>query len=89
MLSASDLDPDPDADQPVETTVETLNTRALIGLIVSLTVGVAGLFVLPALQSAFGLTFGVAFGLILAVELLSFVGVAVSIFRLYQTRTFG
>ena len=88
MLSASELDPVPEADQPGETTVETLSTRALIGLIVSLTVGVGGLFVLPALQSAFGLTFGVAVGLILAVGLLSFVGVAVSIFRLYQTRTF-
>ena len=88
MLSASDLDPGSDPDRPAETTVETLNTRALLGLILSLAVGIAGLFVLPALQSTFGLTFGVAFGLVLAVEFLSFVGVAVFVFRLYQERTF-
>jgi uncharacterized membrane protein YeaQ/YmgE (transglycosylase-associated protein family) len=88
MSSASDLDPGSDPDRTAETAVETLNTRALLGLVLSLAVGITGLFVLPALQSTFGLTFGVAFGLVLAVEFISFIGVAVFVFRLYQTRTF-
>ena len=81
--------PDPDSDTAADPTVETLNTRALAGLVTSLVAGVTGLFILPALQSAFGLTFGVAFGLILTVEFLSVIGFTVSISRLHQERTFG
>jgi hypothetical protein len=88
MISASDLDPGSDPDQTAETSVETLNTGALIGLILSLAVGITGLFILPTLQSTFGLTFGVAFALVLAVEFLSFIGVTVFVFRLFQERTF-
>jgi hypothetical protein len=76
--------PDPELDP----TLHTLNTRALVGLVVSVGVGIAGLFVLPLLQSTFGLGFGAAFGLVLAVEFVAFLGVAASVLRLYRERTF-
>ena len=41
-------------------TVEELNERAVIGLVLSVATGVVGLFLLPALRS-FGLSFNVAF----------------------------
>jgi hypothetical protein len=80
----SDGTPSPDPD----TTVETLNTGALAGLVLSVAVGVAGLFILPALRSVFGLGFQAAFWLVLAVEFLAAVGVSVSILRLFRQRTF-
>ena len=76
----------PDSD--VDPTLHTLNTGALVGLVVSVGVGVGGLFVLPLLRSVFGLGFGVAFGLVLAIELVALLGVVASIFRLHQQRTF-
>ena len=67
--------------------VEELNTRAAVGLVLSVTVGVVGLFLLPTLRD-FGLSFGVAFWSLLALEFLSVVGVTVSVLRLHEKRSF-
>ena len=69
-------------------TIYELNTRSVVGLVVSVAVGVVGLFALPALQQGFGLSFQEAFWPLLAVEFLAFVGVAVSVLRLHEERSF-
>ena len=69
-------------------TVYELNTRSIVGLVGSVVVGVIGLFALPALQQGFGLSFQEAFWPLLAVEFLAFVGVAVSVLRLHEERSF-
>ena len=68
--------------------VQQLNTRSVVGLVVSVMVGVAGLFALPAIRQSFGLSFQQAFWPLLAVEFLAFVGVAVSVLRLHEERSF-
>jgi hypothetical protein len=68
-------------------TVEELNTRAVVGLILSVATGVVGLFLLPALRS-FGLSFNVAFWSLLALEFLAVIGVTVSVLRLHEKRSF-
>lgn len=65
---------------------ESLNTRSLAGLIISVSVGMVGLFMLPPLQSL-GLSFMTAFWTTAAIELLAFVGVAVSVMTLYRERS--
>jgi hypothetical protein len=67
--------------------VEQLNTRAVVGLVASVVVGVIGLFLLPTLRDL-GLSFPVAFWSLLALEFLAFVGVAVSVLRLHEERSF-
>lgn len=69
--------------------LETLNRSAIIGLLVSVAVAVAGLFALPVIQSLSGLSFGPAFAIVLATELLAFVGVAVSVLRLHREAPLG
>jgi hypothetical protein len=66
---------------------ERLNTRALAALVVSVLVGVAGLFALPVIQAVSGLEFLPAFGLVLAIELVAAVGVIVSVLRLHRKIT--
>jgi hypothetical protein len=46
-----------------------------------------GLFLLPTLRSV-GLSFWVAFGSLLALEFAAFLGVAVSVLRLYEGESF-
>ncbi|WP_254837981.1 hypothetical protein [Natronomonas marina] len=70
-----------------ELAVEELNVRAVVGLVASVAVALVGLFALPALRS-FGLSFWVAFWSLLAVEFLAFLGVAVSVLRLHEERSF-
>ena len=67
---------------------ESLNTRALAGLFVSVAVAVVGLFILPTLQSVLGVDFLTAFWLTLAIEFVAFLGVAASILHLHQERSF-
>ena len=69
-------------------TVYELNTRSIVGLVVSVAIGVVGLFALPALQRSLGLSFQEVFWPLLAVEFLAFVGVAVSVLRLHEERSF-
>ncbi len=76
------------SDNDDDLAVYELNTRSVVGLVVSVVVGVAGLFALPALQEVFGLSFQQAFWPLLAVEFLAFVGVAVSVLRLHEERSF-
>jgi hypothetical protein len=73
-------EPDPTA------TPESLNTRAVIGLVASVVLAVVGLFILPVLEDGFGLAFGPAFGITLVIEFVAFVGVAVSVLRLHRER---
>lgn len=68
-------------------TPESLNTRAVIGLVASVALAVVGLFILPLLEQGLGLTFGPAFAITLAIEFVAFVGVAVSVLRLHRERT--
>ena len=68
-------------------TVEELNERAVVGLILSVTTGVVGLFLLPTLRS-FGLSFNVAFWSLLVLEFLAVIGVTVSVLRLHEKRSF-
>lgn len=81
MTAPEDSDPDlgPQKRAP--------NIGALVALIVSLILGVGGLFVLPALQSVLGLEFRPAFGLVLVIELVALAGVVVSVLRLYRGPT--
>jgi hypothetical protein len=65
----------------------TTNRRALAGLVGSVALGVAGLFALPAIRSAFGLDFGAAFWLVLAIEFVASLGVVVSVLSLYRARS--
>jgi hypothetical protein len=67
---------------------EAFNTRAFALLLVSVFVGAAGLFALPAIQGLFGLAFGPAFAIILAVEFLAAIGVIVAVLRLHREPTF-
>ena len=69
-------------------TVYELNTRSIVGLVVSVAIGVVGLFALPALQRSLGLSFQEVFWPLLAVEFLAFIGVAVSVLRLHEERSF-
>ena len=69
-------------------TVYELNTRSIVGLVASVAIGVVGLFALPALQRSLGLSFQEVFWPLLAVEFLAFVGVAVSVLRLHEERSF-
>jgi hypothetical protein len=64
------------------------NLRAFVGLLVSVFVGVAGLFALPAVQQVFGVGFGPAFAIVLGIEFLAAIGVIVSVLRLHRQRTF-
>jgi hypothetical protein len=66
----------------------TFNLRAFVGLLVSVFVGVVGLFALPAVQRVFGVGFGPAFAIVLGIEFLAAVGVIVSVLRLHRKRTF-
>ena len=68
-------------------TVEELNERAVVGLILSVATGVVGLFLLPVLRS-FGLSFNVAFWSLLVLEFLAVIGVTVSVLRLHEKRSF-
>lgn len=68
-------------------TPESLNTRAVVGLIASVALAVVGLFILPVLENGFGLGFGPAFGIALVIEFVAFIGVAVSVLRLHTERT--
>jgi hypothetical protein len=86
-MPADSSDSDPDLDPELDPTPHTVSTDALVGLVVSAGVGVVGLFVLPLLRSIFGLSFEVAFGLVLAVEFVAFIGVAVSVLRLFKRRS--
>lgn len=74
--------------EPDETSVERINTRAVVGLGVSVVVGVAGLFLLPAIQSTFGLTFGPAFAIVLGLEFVAVGGVTFSLLRLHEPASF-
>lgn len=67
---------------------EAFNVRAFAGLLVSLFVGVTGLFALPTVQALLGVGFGPAFAIVLAVEFAAAVGVIVSVLRLHRKRTF-
>ena len=67
---------------------EAFNTRAFALLLVSLFVGIAGLFGLPVVQGLLGLAFRPAFAVILGVEFLAAVGVIVAVLRLHKKRTF-
>jgi len=67
--------------------VEELNTRAVVGLVLSVGAGVVGLFLLPTLREL-GLSFGVAFWSLLGLEFLAVVGVTVSVLRLHEKRSF-
>jgi uncharacterized membrane protein len=67
---------------------ESLNVRALVGLVVAVAVAVVGLFALPTLQSALDLDFFPAFWLTLAVEFVAFLGVAISVLRLHREQSF-
>lgn len=82
MIALNDSDTDPDLGPEQRAP----NLRALAGLLISLAIGVGGLFALPALRSGLGLDFGVAFGLVLAIEFVAFIGVAASVLRLYRDR---
>ena len=70
-----------------DVTVKRLNTRAVAGLVASVVVGVVGLFLLPTLRDL-GLSFWTAFWSLLALEFLAFLGVAVSVLRLHEERSF-
>ncbi|WP_247010299.1 hypothetical protein [Halorientalis litorea] len=70
-------------DEEDEVEVEQLNTRAAAGLVVSVVVGIVGLFLLPSLRSL-GVSFGVAFWSLLALEFAAFLGVFASVRRLHQ-----
>jgi hypothetical protein len=67
---------------------ETFNVRAFVGLLVSLFVGVAGLFALSTIQALLGVGFIPAFAVVLAVEFAAAVGVMVSVLRLHRKPTF-
>jgi len=67
--------------------VERLDRRAVAGLVVSVAAATLGLFLLPTLRSV-GLSFWVAFGSLLALEFAAFLGVAVSVLRLYEGESF-
>jgi hypothetical protein len=82
-----------DADQPTDDGAdslapEELNPVAVGGVVVSVLVGVAGLFALPAIQQSLGLPFLPAFGVVLAVELVATVGVVVSVLNLHRRREY-
>jgi hypothetical protein len=68
---------------------ESLNQQALIGLIVSVIVGVGGLFALPVIQTILQLQFLPAFSIVLMIELIATAGVVISMFRLHQEQHFG
>jgi hypothetical protein len=78
---------DPDTESDLGPEKRAPNTGALVAFIISLTLGVGGLFVLPALQSMFGLDFRPAFAIVLAIEIVALVGVIVSVLRLYRGPT--
>jgi hypothetical protein len=65
---------------------DSLNYRSLAGLAASSGLAVVGLFALPVLQS-FGLSFGPAFTLVLAIEAVALAGVVVSVLTLHRERT--
>lgn len=67
---------------------EQFNVRAFGGILVSVFVGVTGLFILPLIQSVFGVGFGPAFAIVLAIEFVAAIGVIVSVLRLHKKRTF-
>ena len=69
-------------------TVQALNSRAFAALLVSVFVGVSGLFALPAIQSLSGLPFLPAFGIVLLFELVAVAGITVSVLNLHTERTF-
>ncbi|WP_182022291.1 hypothetical protein [Haloquadratum walsbyi] len=68
---------------------ESLNQQALIGLILSVIIGVGGLFALPAIQVLFQLQFFPAFTIVLVIELIATAGVVISMFRLHREQHFG
>lgn len=70
-----------------ELAVETLNTRAVVGLVLSVAVALVGLFLLPTLRDL-GLSFWSAFASVLALEFFAFLGVAVSVLRLHEEPSF-
>jgi hypothetical protein len=67
---------------------ERLNERAVIGLMFSVALGVAGLFVLPAIRGIFQLEFLTAFGIVLIIELIAVAGIVASMFRFHVDRQF-
>lgn len=73
------------SDQDVS--VDRLNVRAIIGLLVSVGVAVVGLFLLPVLRG-FGLGFSVSFWSLLALEFVAFLGVAYSVLHLHREQRF-
>jgi len=87
-MPSDSTDPDSDLDPELDPVPHSMNRSALVGLVASVAVGVVGLFVLPLLESTFGFGFGTAFGLVLAIEFVAFLGVAASVLLLYQERSF-
>ena len=73
---------DPDAHEE-ELDVRSLNRVAVVGLIGSFFVALAGLFVLPA-AGAVGLSTRNGFWIVLAIEFIGAVGVGLSAQRLYD-----
>lgn len=74
-------------EQDPTATPEALNTRAVVGLVASVALAIIGLFILPVLEDGLGLAFGPAFAIALVIELVAFIGVAVSVLRLHRERT--
>jgi hypothetical protein len=68
--------------------VEQFNPRAFGVLLVSVFLGVSGLFALPAVQALSGLPFLPAFGIVLLVELVAVAGITLSVFNLHTEETF-
>jgi hypothetical protein len=68
-------------DEWAERDPEPLNTTAVVGLVVSVIVAVAGLFALPTLLGG-GLSFGIAFWFLCGVEFVAAIGVIVSVTNL-------
>jgi hypothetical protein len=61
-----------------------LRREAVVGLVVSVLVGVAGLFALPAIQALTGLPFFTVFWAIVALEFLCAVGAGISVMNLHE-----
>ncbi|MDR9445897.1 MAG: hypothetical protein RI544_07160 [Haloquadratum sp.] len=61
-----------------------LNQRAVLGLVGSVMLGVAGFFALDLIRTVSGLGFLSGFGVVLVIELVAIVGVVLSTFRLHD-----
>ncbi|WP_303704072.1 hypothetical protein [Haloquadratum walsbyi] len=77
------------SDGEAELAPESLNQRALTGLVFSVIVGIGGLFALPVIQTILQLEFFPAFTVVLLIELIATAGVVLSMFQLHQKQQFG